>query len=91
MSRSAAMAEIGFPIVFILMLLAGIAGLATTIIGHWPRILAALDGKLIASPSPERILSVRTCAPADLPYVARRMNRAMAEPTRPAPARRKAA
>lgn len=87
------MAEIGFPVFFLLMLLAGIGALASTIAGHWVRILAALDGKLIASPSPERILSVRTCAPADLPYVARRMNRAFAlEPVRPSsPPRRKAA
>ena len=87
------MAEIGFPIFFLLILLAGIGALASTIAGHWARILAALDGKLIASPSPERILSVRTCAPADLPYVARRMNRAAGfESLRPAsPSRRKAA
>ncbi|QAY75731.1 hypothetical protein [Sphingosinicella sp. BN140058] len=86
------MAEIGFPVFFTLMLLAGICALAATVAAHWSRIVAALDGDLIAGPSPERILSVRTCAPADLPYVARRMDRAaVSEPARPAPGRRKAA
>jgi len=86
------MAQIGFPLFFLLALGAGLVMLARTVVANWARIGAALDGELVAAPSPERILSVRTCAPADLPYVARRMGRAgPVEPMR-APARpRKAA
>lgn len=84
------MAEIGFSLFFLLALVAALAALGHMVLGNRGRIIAALDRRLVAAPAPERILSVRTCAPIDLPYVARRMNRGAAA-LRPPLHRRKAA
>jgi hypothetical protein len=85
------MAEIGFSLFFMVALVAAILALGRTISRSWERIAAALDGRLIVGPAPERILSIRTCAPIDLPYVAHRLYRVAALTARLPLSRRKAA
>ena len=87
------MAEIGFPLFFLLVIGASIFAIARALAADWERITAALDGRLVAQPSADRVLTVSVCQPIDLPYVARRMGRAAPTdaPRAPAQNRRKAA
>ena len=87
------MAEILFPLLFVALIAAALFALVRSVGDSWERIVAALDGRLVARPAAERVLGVTVRKPIDLPYVARRMGRpAGADPARPAtPGQRKAA
>ena len=75
------MTQIIFPLMFVALIATALFVLARSIADSWERIIAALDGRLVVHPEPERVLAVSTCRPIDLPYVARRLGR-------PAPAER---
>jgi hypothetical protein len=87
------MAEILFPLSFLALIALASFVLVRSVADSWERIVAALDGRLIARPAAERVLGVTVRKPIDLPYVARRMGRTVGtDPARPvAPGKRKAA
>ncbi|WP_135083594.1 hypothetical protein [Sphingomonas parva] len=80
-----------FPLLFLTLIGTALLVLARSIAASWERIVAALDGRLVIHPEPERVLGVSTCRPIDLPYVARRMGRPTVSERPLASVRRRAA
>ena len=85
------MTQILFPLLFTGLIATALVVLARSIAANWERIAAALDGRLVVHPEPDRVLGVAIREPIDLPYVARRMGRHAAAERPLAPGRRKAA
>ena len=85
------MTEILLPLLFTTLLASALVVLARSLAGNWERIAAALDGRLVVHPEPERVLAVVVRRPIDLPYVARRMGRPLPAERPATPRRRKAA